>query len=265
MTTMSWPRRVARFTLLPILIALAKPLPDAIPVARAQEAVAPPAACGATDAYIDADDALPHVARAIRGGQLSVLAVGSGTMAAANDEGSFPNRMAAALRQARPGVTVRLTVRGGRGLTATNMIGTVRAELAHAHYDLVLWQTGTVEAVRGLSSSEFYDTLMDGAAAIGEASADLILIDPQYSRFLQANADLDPYEQSLQQAAALPSVVLFHRYELMRDWAESGRIDLERAGSDERAAANRMLHACLGESLARLVLAEAREPAAGNP
>ncbi len=48
----------------------------------------------------------------------------------------------------------------------------------------------------------FYQTLSDGAAAVTTAGADLVLVDPQYSRFLRANADVDSYAQALQQTAA---------------------------------------------------------------
>jgi hypothetical protein len=55
----------------------------------------------------------------------------------------------------------------------------------------------------------------------------------------------------------MPGVTLFHRFELMRNWADRGTIDLERAAPSERKATNMHLHACLGRALARMVLAGA--------
>jgi hypothetical protein len=114
-----------------------------------------------------------------------------------------------------------------------------------------------VEAVRNLSPGDFADTLADGASLVHGAGADLMLIDPQFSRFLHANANLDPYEQTLEQATGLPDVILFHRYELMRHWVSAGQIDLERTVRSDRQKTAALLHDCLGRALAQVILAGA--------
>ncbi len=231
---------------------------------------------------------LGHVAVVLHGAKkLEVLAVGSATMfgpeaslaagtvtsqvlgnGVATDtskiltqppsERAFPLQMAKNLRTLFPGIEVQVSVRGGRGLLATEMLDLLRKELTLKQYDLVIWQTGTVEAVRNLPPSEFGQTLSDGAQAVQEAGGDLILVDPQFSRFLQTNSNLDPYLQALQQVSAMPGVVLFHRFDLMRGWANDGGIDLERTSRSDRQKAIETLHACLGRHLARLVAASAR-------
>jgi acyl-CoA thioesterase-1 len=191
------------------------------------------------------------------------LGIGSGPRpgppASASDT-AFPLQMATAMRQATPGSTVSVVVKGGRGMPATEMLDILHTELAAHHYQLVIWQTGTVEAVRNVPASAFYQTLSDGAAAIAKAGADLVLVDPQFSRFLHANVDITPFEQAMQQVAAQPGVMLFHRFDLMRHWANEGQIDLERTPKGKRLKAVEALHACLGESLARMVAAGANAP-----
>ena len=246
--------------------------------------------CPAADDTTSSSASLPHVAAALQPGKtLKVLAIGSATMfgpeasqgrgtltsqvlgsgpgpagtpsqtfAQQPSERAFPLQMAKQLRDMVPGAEVQVVVRGGRGLLATEMLALLHAELSATHYDLVIWQTGTVEAVRNLLPSEFGQTLADGADTAQAAGADLVLVDPQFSRFLQANSNLDPYLQALQQVAAMPDVVLFHRFDLMRGWANDGQIDLEHTARSDRQKAIETLHACLGRSLARLVLASAR-------
>ena len=175
-------------------------------------------------------------------------------------QSAFPLQMAHALRQAIPNLTVNVTVRGGRGMTASEMVDILQQELASHHYQLVIWQTGTVEAVRNVAAGDFYQTLQDGAAAIANAGADLVLVDPQYSRFLHANADLEPYAQSLQQVAAMPGALLFHRFELMRYWVDEGQIDLERTPKADRLQTVEALHACLGDHLAHMLMQAAQQP-----
>ena len=100
--------------------------------------------------------------------------------------------------------------------------------------------------------------LADGAEAVDAGGANLVLIDSQYSRFLQTSSNLEPYTQALQQVASMPGVALFHRFELMRGWASDGQIDLERTPKADRRRMADVLHACIGGHLARLVLAGAR-------
>lgn len=222
-------------------------------------------ACGAPDSLVTADEPLSQLAAAIAaGGPVDVLAVGSATTVgqatATGDQGdatpgtSYPWQLVRELETAVPNTKFNVTVRGGRGMTAEDMLPLMTAELKQKHYALVLWQTGTVEAVRGLRPDTMAETLHDGADIVRDAGADLILIDPQFSRFLRANADLDPYEGVLQQVATMPGVVLFQRFELMRAWASDGRVDLERTAKADREKALDELNVCLGQALARFVL-----------
>lgn len=174
-------------------------------------------------------------------------------------DSAFPSQMARMLRLAYPGLTVDLTIKGGRSMAASDMLEIIRTELAANHYQMVVWQTGTVEAVRNVPAGTFYQTLADGTALIAEAGADLVLVDPQYSRFLHANTDLDPYEQALQGIAAQPGIILFHRFDLMRYWSSEGQIDLERTPRPQRQIVVEALHACLGQALARMVVAASKE------
>lgn len=246
--------------------------------------------CPTSDDNVGAGASLPKVASALQPGHtLNVLAIGSATMfgpeaslapgtitsqsltngATATvavtqvfnkeaSERAFPRQMVNNLKALVPGADVQITVRGGRGLLATDMLALMRTELALRPFQLVIWQTGTVEAVRNLPPGEFGQTLSEGVEIAQAANADVVLVDPQFSRFLQTNSNLDPYIQALQQVASLPGVVLFRRFDLMRNWANDGHIDLERTTRSNRQKVIEALHACLGRHLARLVLSTAR-------
>ena len=165
--------------------------------------------------------------------------------------------MVRALHAALPSVDFRLTVRGGRGMTAEDMLPLIEAALKQQHYPLVLWQTGTVEAVRGLQPDGMLDVLHTGAERVRDAGGDLVLIDPQFSRFLRANTDLDPYENVMQQVATMPGVALFHRFDLMRAGPTTGGSTWSDAPKADRDKALDELNACLGKALARFVLSGA--------
>jgi phage terminase large subunit-like protein len=171
-------------------------------------------------------------------------------------QAGIPWQAARALEAAVHGLHVDVTVIGRHGESAADLLAQMRLELRHKAYRLVLWQTGTIEAVDEQPPEDFYQTLADGAAAANAAGADLVLIDPQYSRFLTANANVEPYLAALKAAAALPGVGLFHRFDIMHDWADDGSIDLENAPKADRQAIRARLHGCLGRELARELLEE---------
>ncbi len=244
--------------------------------------------CAAPVELTDNVQPLPHVAEVLKsGGKLDVLTIGSATVFSpieslrpgtvtnqalglggnpqpgalpSPSEAAFPLQMAQVLRRAVPGLDVNVVVKGGRGLTAVDMLALIRSETASHHYQLVIWQTGTVEAVHNMPASAFYDTLSEGATAVADAGANLVLVDPQFSRFLRANSDLDPYAKSMELIAAQPGALLFHRFDLMRYWANEGQIDLERTPKGQRLKAVEALHSCLGSSLAYMIAAAARLP-----
>ena len=228
---------------------------------------AEPLACDMPSELIKPTDRLAHVADALTAkSALEVLALGSGSTV--GDTGvasgaamsyrapgrSYPYRMIESLKAMRPTASFRLTVKGGRSMTADTMLPILRQELSTHHYDLVLWQTGTVEAVHGSRPDALRGALQDGADLTEAAGADLVLIDPQFSRFLRANTDLVPYQTVLQQVTGSPSVTMFHRFELTQAWVGSGQVDLERVGHEERDQTIGLLNDCLGHALAQYVL-----------
>jgi hypothetical protein len=202
------------------------------------------------------------------GGLLDVLVVGSAlgpghdpaiakTAPTADDPAryGYAGDMARALEASVHGLHVKLTYDGRRFMSAADMLTVISTGLAAHHYGLVIWQTGTADAVRDEPVGDFYQALSDGAVATTSAGAARVLVDPQFSHFLEANADIGPYLSSMQEIASTSGALLFDRYAIMRNWAEAGQIDLENAAPKARPAVAAQLHECLGQALARLLLA----------
>jgi acyl-CoA thioesterase I len=225
-----------------------------LPAASAGPEGAPPVVCPSSADAETPDQPLDNLAAAARsGGLVDVLALGSANTVASGKAG-YPYAMLQALTLALPHTRWRLTVQGGRGRTAADLLEDLRAALKRQHFALVVWQTGTVEAVRGIRPEELQDVLEEGAAMIEGQGGNLVLIDPQFSRFLRANTDIDAYEQAIAAAAELPGADLFRRFDLMHGWAEDGSLDLERTAAAEQPAVVSLLNQCVGRALARFVL-----------
>jgi hypothetical protein len=244
---------------LPVLLTalLSLALPPALP-AHAAQAMAQTATCASPAEITAATVALPHAAAALSDQhRLRILAIGSGTLLAQGRAAAgtaFPQRMADALRAAWPTATIDLTLEGGKGLTAADQLAKLRTAQQSGHFDLILWQTGTVEAVHKVPIDEFTATLNAGATLATDTGADLILVDQQFSRMLQAKTDITPYQQALAHVAAEHHALLFRRFDLMRQWVGSGQIDLERASPATRENVATTLHACIGNALSTLVI-----------
>src|SRR3712207_7348609 len=87
-----------------------------------------------------------------------------------------------------PYTTLFRSVRGAPGLTAADSIAMIREELRRAPAQLVLWQTGAVEAARNLDLDEFAATLDMGLKRIHVAGADAVLVDPQDRKSTRLNS-----------------------------------------------------------------------------
>ncbi len=210
-----------------------------------------------------APGALANTARALHpGGHLRILAVGSALVGPhlGADE-AFPRRMVDTLRHLAPGVTVQLDMRSDRGATAAELVPILRTELDSHVYQLVLWQTGTVDAARKLRLQDFGRALADGVKTARAKGSDVMLIDPQFSRLLEERADLAPYEARIAQEARSPNTQLFPRFALMQHWVETGSLDVEKAPRDDRRATIVRLHECLADALAHAIVAGATPPA----
>ena len=242
-------RRPLPALLLAIAIGLA---PAGVVPARAE----PPGCAAPTEALEAAP--MPGAFAAIARGELRIMVVGSAVTGGASSEAAaWPQRLEAILAARLAPVAVRVTSHGARGSMAADHARIIAAEAPRQRPHLMVWQLGTVEAVRGSPPEEMSDAVQEAAARLrslrGELT-DLVLMDMQFSRFLRANSYVESYRDQLRVAAMAGGAQLFSRWAIMKHWAETERIDLERTPRERRAAATDELNDCLARALAVFVL-----------
>ena len=110
---------------------------------------------------------------------------------------AYPARLQAALERHLPGVTVNVVSQAKSRQTTADMAKTLDKLLIDAKPTLVLWQTGTVDAMRGIDPDEFRSTLEDGVETLQAASADVVLINMQYSPRTEAMIQLGTYADNM--------------------------------------------------------------------
>ena len=217
---------------------------------------AAPASCEAPPELLENAAPLPATERALAEGALRILVVGSASVLGPGS--STPAHAWPARLGGQPPREPARAAAGGEGARRARADGR-RHAAPHRGRDEpaaapVIWQVGTVEAARGLEPDWLAGRLATGLEGLKERGIDAVLMDQQFSRFLRANADINAYQDTIRIAAAGQGVAVFPRYELMRHWADTDRIDLERAPRAGRAAMVDMLGDCLGTALSALVL-----------
>jgi hypothetical protein len=114
-------------------------------------AVDPPS-CAVPDNLLFSDNSLTRVAAAAgKQHQLAITVLGTGSSTLAGPEGpslSYPARLEVALHQKLSKVAVKVSIRTKNGQTAEIMRRSMKDLLVEEKPNLVIWQTGTVDAIR---------------------------------------------------------------------------------------------------------------------
>ena len=139
------------------------------------------------------------------------------------------------------------------GQTAAQQIEKLPEALATYHPELLVWQTGTVDAIRGVDINEFGDAIEHGLQYAENAAADTLLIDAQYGSEAFVLYDAGPYLGYLRQIAMGRRAALFPRFEIMRRWVEQGLLDLDPADAESQRRVADRIHDCLGRYLADMI------------
>jgi len=132
-----------------------------------------------------------------------------------------------------------------------DMVAALPQLLTEQKPDLVIWQTGTVEAIRAMDPDVYGDKLLAGVELILAAKSDVILMNQQYSPRTDYMFDGAPYTDNMRYVAQSKDIALFNRYEIMKYWAETGIFDLSAMRND---GVYEKLHRCLGGLLSDFIV-----------
>jgi hypothetical protein len=212
-------------------------------------------ACAVPDTVLSVDASLPRVGAKLRqGGPLDVLVVRTANPQPSRAPLTYPARLEAELRDRLPGREVHVAVRNLPDETTEEMVGELKAALAAAPASLVVWQVGTVDAMRNLDVESFGAALSDGIELIHGLGSDVIVMDMQYSLQTTQLINFQPYVDYIDWVSQSHEVFHFPRYDIMRHWIEEGRLDfaIETAEAKQRSFA--FVHGCVGGLLADSVV-----------
>ena len=234
----------AIFGLAALAVILAAP-------ARAEE---PPAGCEVPAYLLSSDSSLSKVAEAVKSGRkLDILVIGGKSSTIETSAGTaYPSRLEAVLREKLPMVAVSVGVELQAKKTAEEVAAGLAQLVEQRKPVLVIWQTGTVDAVRSVDVEDFRAAVDAGVAALQNAGTDVILMNLQYSPRMETMISATGYLDNMRAVAQQYDVPLFDRFAVMRQWNEQGDFDLFSAshGLD----LSKRVHNCLGRALSTFVI-----------
>ena len=221
-----------------------------------------PAECRLGLPEVEHDFPLPHVAQAIAAKHLDVLVVGAGSSrlpGASGVQKAYPARLQAALTAKLPGIAVKVTADVQARRSAAEMVKTLPAALTAAKPELMVWQTGTVDAMDSVDIDQFRAALEHGISVAHSAGADVVFINAQYSPRTESMIALGLYADNMRWVALQQQVPVFDRFAIMKLWADLGTFDFY-AATKKLDMAERV-HDCIGQLLADLVIESAKPDA----
>jgi hypothetical protein len=214
----------------------------------------PPKVCEVSDSLLATDSTLPKVADALKANRpLNILVVGSRSSTILGSEASaYPARLQAALKERLPQANVNVSIEIQPKKTAEETAVGLAKLVETKKPTLVIWQTGTVDALRAIDPDDFRSAVDEGIVALQNAGADVILMNPQYSPRTEMMISIPPYVDSLRAVAQQHEVPLFDRFAIMHQWNDQGDFDLFSASPGIELA--KRVHDCLGVALAKFVV-----------
>jgi lysophospholipase L1-like esterase len=209
--------------------------------------------CDVPAYLLTSESTLPKVADAIKGGHpLDILVVGSrSSTIGASEAGAYPARLQATLKEKLSQVAVNVSVEIQAKKTAEETAASLVKLVEAKRPTLVIWQTGTVDAMRSVDPDDFRAAVDDGVAALQGAGTDVILLNLQYSPRTETMISAPPYLDNMRVVAQQHDVPLFDRFAIMRQWNDAGDFDLFNAPPGLELA--KRVHDCLGRALAKFV------------
>jgi hypothetical protein len=215
-----------------------------------------PDVCDVPGYLLFGDSDLQRVAQSVKERQrLDIAIIGTGSSTLAGPDGNlraYPARLEAALKTRLPNTEITVTTYAAARQTAAKMADELKKIVAEHKPALIVWQTGTVDAMRGIEPDEFGAALNDGVEKIRAAGADVVLMNMQYSPRTDTMIAVGAYAENMRWVAQQRDLPLFDRLGIMRHWNDTGAFDFH--APTKAFAIAQQVHECIGRALAAQII-----------
>jgi lysophospholipase L1-like esterase len=206
---------------------------------------------------------LPNTAHAIRSGKpLVIVAIGSSStqgVGASDAAHTYPALLGEDLRRRWPQLAATTINKGVGGEMAFQMLARFDRDVLPYRPQLVIWQTGSNQALRSEDIEGYTGTIREGISRLKAAQVDIVLMDPQFAPRILARPMHLLIVDSIGAVANDMKVGVFRRFAVMRHWVSSGQYKVEDIISSDGLHMNDVSYSCIARLLADS-LAAAAEP-----
>ena len=216
--------------------------------------------CSVPNYLLFGDSTLERLNEAVKKTRaIKVVVIGTTSSTLSGRDGAanaYPARLEAALKKRLPNVAVEVVTHAKPRQTAAQMAETMEKLLLDDKPNLVVWQTGTYDALQGVDPEEFRASVAEGVEMLQAGGADVIIMNMQYSPRTESVIALGGYSDQMRWVAREREVPLFDRLAIMRSWNDTGAIDLYAPTKGVGIA--KRVHDCIGQALAAMIVEAAR-------
>ena len=214
-------------------------------------------ACDIPDELIQVDDKLPHLAERLQAKEpVKIVAIGGASttgLAAGSSDLAYPHRLQEILTRWYPASPITVVNRGVPRQTAQQMLERFPSDVFAEDPVLVIWETGTTDAVRGVGVDDFAAALQTGIDDLKARGIDIMLVDMQFSHSTTTVIDFERYLNALHRVGDVNDITVFPRFEMMRFWSEQNIFNFDGVAKDERASLAAKVYECIAGKLAEAI------------
>ena len=213
--------------------------------------------CDVPAELIRVEVTLPHLSERLRAkNPVKIVAIGGASTtgaAAGSPDFAYPHRLQEILDRWYPNIPITVVNKGVPRQTAQQMLERFPSDVLAEDPILVIWETGTTDAVRGVEIDDFAAALQGGIDQLKTRSVDIILIDMQFSRSTVTVIDFERYLSTLHRIGEVNELYVFPRFEMMRYWSEQNVFNFDGVAKSERASLAASVYECIGRNLAEAI------------
>ncbi len=211
--------------------------------------------CSAPPELVMLQAPLPKFLAAVRtNGPIRIVALGSSSTwgaGASSRAHTYPARLEQELRSTWPKADVRVFNAGVGGQLASHMVARIDKDVAGHKPQLVIWQTGVNDAIRGVPIEEYKKLLRTGLERFRAMGADVVLIDQQFYPSFKKLKNGPLYMAAMRDVAGQFRVPVMQRFAIMQHLIASAQFTTATLLSPDEFHLNDRSYDCMGHLLAQ--------------
>jgi lysophospholipase L1-like esterase len=210
------------------------------------------------------DMPLPNVAHRIaRGLSLRIVAFGSSStegVGATSPQAAYPAVLERDLDTALARRSVVVLNRGVGGQDADDMMIRIDQDALSLRPDLVIWQTGSNDSLRGVPLDRFKAETTAALLKLRNAGIDVMLLEPQWCAVFDRNPISVAYRDTVREVGQELDVPVIRRSSLMKTWLREGLVTYNQLLSRDGLHMTDGGYALLAKDIAFEILTDAGLP-----